>query len=1216
MNRVMLALLVATSACGDDPRAVGDVDVAVETDASPPDDVETSPDGEVAEPEGLALVAIDPAEGRTSGLEEVHLSGSGLLAVTQVLFGDTPALDPFPVNDHLLVVLSPPRSRGLVDVTVVTADGERASLPIAFKYADPVQLTAIEPASGHWLGGERVTLSGAGFPEDAVVLIGGRPALDVRHVDDQTLTAVTPEGAPGKVDVFVSSSEGVGRLKSAFEYLGAPLPTSGARIDSVAPDHGPLAGGTLVTLSGAGFAPGAAVRIGALQATEVVVVTSNEIHARTPAGAPGAATVRIVQSGALADKVDAFVYDAAPAVWVVDPPQGAIAGNTRVTVRGHGFPVDADVDVRFAGGLASQVVVVDERTITCLTPPGDVGLAPVEVSGGGVSASHAGAFAYFDPAANPGTWGEPIDGALNITVQDAQAGTRLAGATVVLGPDASGLRGITDDNGQVTFSNASLVGRQTVTASLTGYQIFQLAGFDAENVTLPLERIPQCSDLDDVPCEQITEPPPVAFLTATILGSEKGPTIPFGECRDWEDAPNGMCETCVVDEDCHGIRTGTTGGLGESEAGTARAICRELGTEGAFCTFGCETSADCTGGFVCLDPTGQDLERRCVPPPGEFAVYCDQTEPDMFASDNITYPGVRVPASNVLQLGIHLGDFAFFCWSGYEVRGEFRPSFLGVTRNLGAYEDGESLATEVMIDIPLTQRIVIEVDKPANGVFGEELTEVRTALNLGGDGVLAFPTRRGFLADRYVLYVPEALTGELYDATWELMTEVDVGTLNGGSALYDRGLHRLDRDLDYLYEDGAWQPFESPPMTTNGLATWQDGDGVESVVAVGERGSILKRYGSTWAYMNGATDRELLAIAVAPSAAGAPTDNAIAVGQGGVAVHWDGLRWRLEPTGTPAALEAVAFADARVAFAIAGPHVLRWDGDDWAFVYRASGNLHALVAPSADEVIAVGDSGLVVHGEGATFSESSTGAGAALRALARTTDGELAGGWLAVGDGGVVMTADADLGGPSGWTSEASGTDYDLRALSVRGGRVIAAGARGTILERGADGAWLDKSVGTTRGTLRALAPANDTIYAMGSHELVLGPLLGIPEDLVPEPGTFLNDRLSWTARRGLDPHYTVIETGSEIGPCSACGFLFMIPYTEWRAVLHGDLFEARFPDFGGFSNTVSLGHGTKNVTIYRVRADESFDFDHTASSGFYGGTWRAWSWRTEAWVH
>ncbi len=1199
---------VALIACGDEVVSSGP-DTVVPGDTTPPETSETSdttPDG--VEPEALHVTALDPVEGSTSGLQEIHITGGGLLDVVEVLFGDTPALDPFPVNDHLLVALSPPRARGLVDVTVVTATGERATLPLAFTYADPVQLTAIEPESGHWLGGERITVYGSGFSEDAVVLVGGRPALKVAHIDDGTLSAVTPEGLPGRVDVHVSTGEGVGRLQSGYEYLGAALPEASANIAAVTPGHGPVAGGTVITLSGSGFKSGAAVRVGALAATNVSVESGTRITAKTPIGSPGAATVRVIQSGAATELVDGFVFDGPPAVWVVDPPLGAIAGNTRVFVRGHGFPLNAALDVRFAGNLANDVEVLDDRTIVCRTPPGIVGLATVEVSGGGISAAHPKGFSYFDPAATPGTWGSPIAGNLNITVQDARAGTRLAGVTVVLGPSTqTPLRGYTDANGQVTFSADELVGGQTVTASVTGYQVFQLAGFNAENVTLPLDRVPECSDLDDMPCEQVTEPPPIAFLTARIDGSDKGPTIPFGECRDWRDAPNGMCQPCAVDEDCDGIAPGDGDVVGEGGAGVAKAICRELGSEGAFCSFNCTSDAECTGGFVCLDPTGQELENRCVPPPGEAAVYCDQTETDMFSSDMISYPGIRVPASKVVQVGIHLGDFAVFCWSGVEVRGDFRPKFLGVTRNLGAYADGDTVETEVSIDIPLTQRVEIEVEKPANGVFGQELTVVQTALNLGGDGVLAFPTRRGFLSEHFVLYVPETLTGELYDATWEMFAEVDVAPLNGGSALYDRGMKRLGGDIDYLFEAGAWGPFEAPPMTTRALATWQDGGGVETVVAVGANGAILKRFGSTWAYMNGATDRELMALAVAPAADGEPTSNAIAVGQAGVAVHWDGLRWQAQPTNTPATLEAVAFGSDTVAFAIAGPHILRWDGATWTFIHKAAANLHGILALSADEVFAVGESGAIVHGEGADFSETGAGNGGALRAIVRGAAGEL----FAVGEGGAVLRSATGVE----WTAEASDTTYDLNAAWTRGDEVWAVGGRGTIVHRDADGTWSDVSVRTARGTLRGVAGAGERIFAMGSHELVLGPLLGVPEDLSPTPGMLLSNALSWTARPGLDPHFSVIESASQIGPCSACGFLFNIPYTEWRSVLRGDLFEAHFPNFSSLPNTESLGSGSKVVTLYRVRADETFDFDHTATTGFFGGTWRAWSWRTEGFL-
>lgn len=393
-------------------------------------------------------------------------------------------------------------------------------------------------------------------------------------------------------------------------------------------------------------------------------------------------------------------------------------------------------------------------------------------------------------------------------------------------------------------------------------------------------------------------------------------------------------------------------------------------------------------------------------------------------------------------------------------------------------------------------------------------------------------------------------------------------------------------------------------MTTRALATWQEGGGIETVVAVGEKGTILKRYGQTWAHMNGVTDRELMGIAVAPSGEGA-TVNAIAVGQGGVMAHWDGLRWRLEESGTLATIEAVSFGSGEVAFAVAGPYVLRWDGQAWARVHEASRGLHGVVGLSGDEVIAVGDGGLVVHGQGAGFDERVIGA-VALRAVART-----AAGIVVVGDGGLAAVRVGET-----WQIEETPTGFDLNALWAHGDSVWAVGARATILERGGGGVWAAATVGPTRSTLRAVAGAGGEIYAMGSHELVLGPLLGVPEDLVPAPGGVLNDRLSWTARQGLDPHFSMIEFESEIGPCSACGFLFMLPYSEWRTVLRGDLFEAHFPDFGGLPNTVALGRGFKGMTLYRVRADESFDFDHTATTGFFGGTWRAWAWRTEAFLH
>lgn len=67
----------------------------------------------------------------------------------------------------------------------------------------------------------------------------------------------------------------------------APTPT----IASVTPNHGPLAGGTAITIDGSGFGDGCTVTIDGVPATSVVVVSQHRITCLAPAHAAGATTV-------------------------------------------------------------------------------------------------------------------------------------------------------------------------------------------------------------------------------------------------------------------------------------------------------------------------------------------------------------------------------------------------------------------------------------------------------------------------------------------------------------------------------------------------------------------------------------------------------------------------------------------------------------------------------------------------------------------------------------------------------------------------------------------------------------------------------------------------------------------------------------------------------------------------------------------------------------
>jgi hypothetical protein len=89
----------------------------------------------------------------------------------------------------------------------------------------PVTL-ALAPEFGDVAGGETVTITALGFDffDGATVSFGAVPATGVALVDAQTMTAVTPPGVEGWVDLVVTNPNGVvAFLPGGFTYV-APRP--------------------------------------------------------------------------------------------------------------------------------------------------------------------------------------------------------------------------------------------------------------------------------------------------------------------------------------------------------------------------------------------------------------------------------------------------------------------------------------------------------------------------------------------------------------------------------------------------------------------------------------------------------------------------------------------------------------------------------------------------------------------------------------------------------------------------------------------------------------------------------------------------------------------------------------------------------------------------------------------------------------------------------
>ena len=229
------------------------------------------------------VTAISPTSGPPAGGTLVTITGTGFTGATAVDFGTVPVTN-FTVASDTTITAASPAGTGTVDVTVTTPAGTSAtSAADQFTYTAAVAptVTEIGPTSGPETGGTLVTITGTGFTDATAVDFGTVPATSFTVANDTTITAASPAGT-GTVDVTVTTPAGTSATSPAdqFTYTVVAAPT----VTGVSPASGPEIGGTLVTISGAGFTGTTAVNFGTTPAASFTVVNDSTITAATPAG--------------------------------------------------------------------------------------------------------------------------------------------------------------------------------------------------------------------------------------------------------------------------------------------------------------------------------------------------------------------------------------------------------------------------------------------------------------------------------------------------------------------------------------------------------------------------------------------------------------------------------------------------------------------------------------------------------------------------------------------------------------------------------------------------------------------------------------------------------------------------------------------------------------------------------------------------------------------
>lgn len=1239
---------VAKDAGGDAGASLdaGDVASQIEPDTAAPED---------SKPSGPVLLAVEPAEGPTQGLTSVELVGLGLDTAKSVWFGDSKALDVEILGEDRLRCRTPPHPAGEVTVRVLREDDKALPLPelsldLAYRYIATVRVDEVEPTTGPTDGATLVTIRGSGFLPGTQFIFGTKLAISPTILDEFNATALLPAGAVGVVDVIAANQDGQARLVDGFTYTEAASPPElqGVTLSWIKPERLAPKGGTKVELryeAPTTLGPVLGVRIGPLDASKLEAGTQGpqSLLMVGPAGSPGWADVRLFFASGVAvfPKKVRFASDL-PRLAAILPGRGAQSGGTLVDLVGDG--VDTLSVVQFAGKDSIGIEVVDAGLARTRTPPAEAPGPATVVARFGSKQSPKGqsllknAYVYFDPAQEAwGTWGGPIDRALNVTVMRADwPGGVVADALVVIGDGKDvALRGMTDQRGQVVISTVGLAGPLDVSASKPGWGAATIAGTSSENATLLIRKYPeQGTGTFEWPKKFYSD----GTIRGRVLNAAKYAGLPRGRCKAGAPpgaacAPCGGGLACSAGTSCLAADAPVWPATGVTA--TATGLClqpcakdADCGDEGWECRFVAsvptqlpnpttETGANPAAGGGGVPSGAVAPVAACIPRIGKAQTRCETTQTWMFSTNPDPGPGAIVDDKGNFEIQTRLGSLAVACRAGYvdAKTGAFVGLWLGVKRSVEVPDDIHPVAIDVSLDTRLGRSLPVRMAGLPMGPDSVGKIRSMTAwLDLGGEGVLemaaASSTAR---TDVLVLQgLPTSLHGALSGLRYELYGGLKTEFGDEGAPLsLGHFMQQQPSEGDGMvwWPKGEPGPSNADAGSAPAVAT---ATGAAGSYAVGRGGRILYWTGGSWTPQAQPTDADLVAIWLDPT-----LDDGWVGGTGGTLLRRDPtLGWQAMPSPTNATIIGLAGAapgvDGSAVWLLTADGAL-WRRGDGAWVATAEGPW-----PVGSEA--------TTQGEGPT-------------ALARLDDGGLA---VATSDGAVFVAPPTTLtpGGTPVWTKRiaASGRPLhavtgasaaDLWACGVDGRVLHAVGASGPAVQLatgteasllgllrvgtdlhvvGASGTWLEvldaaapgakvnhRTLPGVSADLRGLAPTSAGLVSVGEPVLSLERWLEMPSWLAPLPDEPVPAELKWTWPGGSDAHLQWLQITT----------FWQLSF--WDIVVAGHRTSVVLPDFSQIGGWQPLPTGPLRMRLSRLFAP-SLTIDHFSQDQLFWYAWTTWA--------
>ncbi|KAJ1472119.1 hypothetical protein T484DRAFT_1915277, partial [Baffinella frigidus] len=240
---------------------------------------------------------------------------------------------------------------------------------VSFTVVDALVILALSPTAGPRSGGTTVTISGALLSSAGLQCAFGGSLVPADVMSSSMARCVSPAGNPGvetvRLLVLVGSARRMSVSSAAFELMEEAVVTV------VVPSRGNSAGGTLVTVKGAGFADASGVcRFGTSRVPYAFVSTSEIVCVSPPVAF--VATVTVEVSANRRDFTNdglAFALDPPPALHSVTPSELLWTGRaSTITVAGEFFLEGAFACV-LGGTVLPEAMVLSSYIATCRIPP-------------------------------------------------------------------------------------------------------------------------------------------------------------------------------------------------------------------------------------------------------------------------------------------------------------------------------------------------------------------------------------------------------------------------------------------------------------------------------------------------------------------------------------------------------------------------------------------------------------------------------------------------------------------------------------------------------------------------------------------------------------------------------------------------------------------------------------------------------------------------------